>query len=284
MKIQGSYTPPMGQSAYSNLKQNISTSAMQNGPEHSAKTIQKLDNSHLNYFGQSQQLAIQLHSNAWESDVGDLIRSGLKHLLQAFQGLEAFKEQQSILNPNLDLTDMDVSLQDGKLTVTGIKNISGEAASGNQVNAIKESLFDSEELKADIEYALSNLTKAINKSKRDGQPSFTTDINELKPYLESLKSNKENIVKNSHFSINGFIENYLEENPRRTSKQERREARRTELGFYQDMATPTKNNEPRDFATAMEEENAELYFALFIDNTGLMSSEPTKYSSINTKA
>ena len=250
MKIQGSYTPPMGQSAYSNLKQNINSPFSQKIPDH----VMEMAQSHL---------------NDWNIKFVELARSGQKHLLTAFKGLEEFKEKQSIINPNLDLSDMDFSLQDGELTVTGIKNINGEAASGNQVNAIKESLFDSEELKADIEYALSNLTKAIKMSAR---------MNNI------ITSEKDTLVENSHFSLYGFTDNYLEENPRRTSKQERREARRTELGFYQDMATPIKNNEPRDFATAMEEENAESYFALFIDNTGLMSSEPTKYSSINTKA
>jgi len=250
MKIQGSYTPPMGQSVYSNLKQNISTPARQNGPEHTAQTMQKLakpDQARLD----AHQLINDMRIKASLKNRDEAIKSAQYHLVKAYQGFEAFKEQQMALNPDLDLSDLDVALKDGSIIMTGVKSQNGEPVTGNQINAIQEALSDNEELTKNLEYALSDLTKSVYTAGLYAE--FRVDIEKL----DSLEHNKEDLVQNGAFTLNSFIEGFLDNFPRRPSHEDVRETRKRELLGYAPVAQPQKE---WDFSQALDDEYFESSF------------------------
>jgi len=273
MKIQGSYTPPMGQSVYSNLKQNISTPARQNGPEHTAQTMQKLakpDQAKLD----AHQLINDMRIQAYLKNHNDIIQSVRIHLVKAYQGFEAFKEQQMTLNPDLDLRDLDVALKDGNIIMTGIKSQNGGPVTGNQITAIQEALSNNEELTKNLKYSLSDLTKAVNIAKYPAE--FEIDINEL----ASLEYNKENIMKDGFFSLNGFIEGFLDENPRRPTLEEVRDTRKRDLFGYPTMDRPKKD---WDFGQVIEDRNFGSLISHYISYTANSDQEENK-NYLNTKA
>ena len=276
MKIQGSYTPPMGQSAYSNLKQNISTSAMQNGPEHTAQTMQKLakpDQATLD----AHELIRDMRHRVYAEVQAETKRSATDHLVKAYLGLEAFKEQQMAINPSLDLSDLDIALKDGNIIVTGIRSQNGEPVTGNQINAIQEALSDNEELTKNLEYALSDLTKAVQ---RDSKIALTTDIEKL----DSLEHNKEDLVENAAFTLNSFIEGFLEEYPALSTPEEirdARKARRMEMLGHTPIETTRKE---KDFGHSIKSDYFNSSLGHYLTHLGMLAFNNTNNQLVNTKA
>ena len=235
MKIQGSYTPPMGQSAYSNLKQNISTPA-NTSVNGNLQAISKNEVSQLYGLSEDRMNAMKDIMNAMEDNVEETIDlvSLVNHtLIDAIQGFNQFKSKQSENHPELDLSKMDIFIEDGQLRLSNVYDINGQKVSEDTTKKLENSLIEDEETAIKIASSLSRISEGVYRmshvvsdfNREDFEKEKSIRLNEISEeyinYFEAAYSeqaeyyNKNNRIENEHYikekigwqSIHAFIIN-----------------------------------------------------------------------------
>jgi len=211
----------------------------------------------------------------WSRDISKPAFSAKEDFIVGYQGFEKFKEQQAVQHKNLDFEDMDVTLKEGELHLSGIKDSNGNPISQEKLDDIEAVFFEEEELVETLTSVLSDLTKAIN-TVGESSKYHTSEISNLDNISKEID---DKVIEEGHFSLKGFIDSYNQYFEGKHKHSNVREGSISE-GFNM---KPT-NEAYKTITDRLSMESSDIELFMFIMGHGDLESSTEKNSFINTKA